>query len=207
LVVNSYRRSYFSDSVGPQLASVRAGNVIGGGDWATDRLVPDIVKAAMAGVPVAIRNPHSIRPWQHVLDPLAGYLTLASHLLSDRAANFAEGWNFGPDQQAAVDVRTLADAICDEWGPGGPELRIDAEPSGLPEAQVLKLDSTKALARLGWRPRLSLEHAIRLTIDWYRAFAQGHPNLRGLCEEQIKHYWCTDAPARTRRNTEELTCA
>jgi CDP-glucose 4,6-dehydratase len=187
LVTSAYRRSFFADPSGPQLASVRAGNVIGGGDWAQDRLVPDIVRAALAGKPVEIRNPHSIRPWQHVLEPLSGYLTLAARLVTD-GARFADGWNFGPDAEGVVDVETLARIMQRHWGNNRPELSLGTAPPGPHEARILKLDSTKARTLLGWRPRLKAEDAIRLTVDWYRTFAEGRGDMRGFTEQQIEHY-------------------
>jgi CDP-glucose 4,6-dehydratase len=187
LVTAAYRRSFFSDTAGPQLASVRAGNVFGGGDWNADRLVPDIVKAAVAGKPVDIRNPRSIRPWQHVLEPLSGYLNLAAKMLSG-ARDCSEAWNFGPDHDATVDVETLARAIQRAWGKGGPEFRFGAVPAGPHEAGILRLDNTKARTRLGWQPRLSLEKAVDLTVEWYRSHAANVPDMRALSEAQIERF-------------------
>ena len=183
LLTASYRRSFFSDPDGPVLASVRAGNVFGGGDWAADRLIPDIMRAARAGEPVQIRNPASIRPWQHVLEPLSGYLALGERLLRD-GAGFAEGWNFGPDLDGVVDVRTLAGAIAEAWGGGAPEFAFGAPPDSPEEAKVLRLDSTKAATRLGWRPQLGLEEAVGLTVDWYRRDAAGE-DMASLMDRQI----------------------
>jgi len=187
LVTAAYRRSYFADPDGPQLASVRAGNVFGGGDWNADRLVPDIVKAAVAGAPVQIRNPASIRPWQHVLEPLSGYLALAARLLT-AGAPFAGGWNFGPDPDGVVDVGTLARSIRQAWGAGGPKLQLGAAAQGPHEAGILRLDSTKAITQLGWRPRLAIGDAIQLTVDWYRAHADGGQDMAELSELQIERY-------------------
>lgn len=186
LVTNSYRRSFFSDPEGPQLASVRAGNVFGGGDWAVDRLVPDIMKAMIAGAPVNIRNPASIRPWQHVLEPLAGYLLLAARLLSD-GARWAEGWNFGPDPGGVVDVGTLAENARRAWGEGASELLL-GNVKGPSEANILRLDSTKAQTLLGWSPQLTIDEAIRMTVEWYRAYAEGRENMRAFTERQIETY-------------------
>ena len=187
LVVSAYRRSFFNDPAGPQLASVRAGNVFGGGDWGADRLVPDIMKATIAGKPVEIRNPASVRPWQHVLEPLGGYLMLASALLTS-GARLAGAWNFGPNPEGVVDVKTIATAIQKTWGPGGPELALGTAPKGPHEANVLRLDSTKAITQLGWLPRLDLQEAISLTVQWYRAHANGNQNMRALTESQIDAY-------------------
>ena len=187
IVANSFRRSYFNAPGAPLLATARAGNVFGGGDWAVDRLVPDIVRAIMAGTPVDIRNPGSVRPWQHVLEPLSGYLTLAARLLGDNGASFADAWNFGPEPQAFLNVERLARTLCDAWGAGAPPLRLGVG-GGPHEAGMLTLDSSKAHAALGWRPRLSSDEAIRLTAQWYRAHANGDTNLRALSLAQIDAY-------------------
>ncbi|WP_423605151.1 CDP-glucose 4,6-dehydratase [Sphingomonas sp. MS122] len=187
LVVEAYRRSFFREPGSPVLATVRAGNVFGGGDWATDRLVPDIVRAVEAGKPVQIRNPNSVRPWQHVLDPLAGYLMLAAGLVEgDRGLE--GGWNFGPDCEAAVDVGTLAGLLETAWGPRGPKFLFGDAGDSPPEARVLRLDSTKARTLLGWRPRLTLEDAVALTVEWYSAALDGNRRLRALSERQIDRY-------------------
>jgi CDP-glucose 4,6-dehydratase len=174
LVTAAYRRSYFSDPAGPQLASVRAGNVFGGGDWSADRLVPDIVKATIAGKPVDIRNPRSIRPWQHVLEPLSGYLMLTAKILSGASD--------------CVDVEVIARGIQRAWGKGGPELRLGLAPAGPHEAGILRLDNTKARTQLGWRPRLVLQKAIDLTVEWYHAHAENTPDMRALSLSQIERY-------------------
>ena len=186
LVTSAYRQSFFADPTGPQLASVRAGNVFGGGDWGADRLIPDIVKATLAGQPTHIRNPASIRPWQHVLEPLSGYLMLAARLLSD-GRNYAEGWNFGPDTCSVVDVETLALTLQRTWSDNGPEFVFGKRPEGPHEAGVLRLDSTKAMTRLGWQPRLSLENAVAKTVDWYRRHSKGE-NMRATSNQQIDEY-------------------
>lgn len=186
LVAASYRRSYFADPAGAALATVRAGNVFGGGDWSADRLIPDIVRATVAGQPVLIRNPGSIRPWQHVLEALAGYLTLAAAMLDD-GPRHAGAWNFGPDADAVVDVGTLARTMATAWGPGGPRFGFGS-PSGPHEAGVLRLDSTKARSLLGWRPVLDLDAAVQLTTDWYRAHAAGGTDMRRFTIDQIDRY-------------------
>lgn len=187
LVAASYRHSFFADPAGPQLATVRAGNVFGGGDWSADRLIPDIVRATLDDVPTIIRNPASVRPWQHVFEALAGYLTLGAALLDD-GPRVAEGWNFGPDPDAVVDVETLAGAIQRAWGDGGPRFHFGTVAPGPHEAGVLRLDSTKARSRLGWRPALDLDAAVRLTIDWYKAHAAGDTDMRAFSERQLDHY-------------------
>jgi len=160
---------------------VRAGNVIGGGDWAEDRIVPDLMRAAFSGEPAVIRNPESTRPWQHVLDVLAGYLAVGARLLdSDRAA--AEAWNLGPVESSAVRVQDVIAAVQRQI----PELRVDIRPdaSGRAESGLLQLDSNKAVSRLGWRPRWESEMLER-TVDWYRAF---YKDQRVISEAQLDAY-------------------
>ena len=185
LLVSAYRRSYFNVRSGPLLASARAGNVFGGGDWSADRLVPDIVKAGLAGGEVVIRNPNSVRPWQHVLEPVSGYLMLCAALLRGDEAT-ASGWNFGPDSTGVVDVRTLASIIAERWGAGAPRFAF-GDGSGPHEAGVLRLDSTKAKTVLGWAPQLDVSKAVGLTIDWHKAQRAGEP-MRAFTERQIETY-------------------
>jgi len=185
LVADAFRRSYFSapDVGGPRLASARAGNVIGGGDWGADRLVPDIMRAAEAGTPIAIRNPQAIRPWQHVLNPLSGYLVLAQALHDDPEA--AGGWNFGPAQDDARPVRWITDRLTDLWPA---ELRWDVDPGPHPhEAQFLSLDSTRARQRLGWRPRWDLARTLQSIVTWHRAHLDG-ADLRAVTLRQIEEF-------------------
>ena len=180
LMSRSYREALIGD--GPMLlATVRAGNVIGGGDWAEDRIVPDLMRAAFSGEPAVIRNPDSTRPWQHVLDVLAGYLAVGARLLdSDRAA--AEAWNLGPVESSAVRVQDVIAAVQRQI----PELRVDIRPdaSGRAESGLLQLDSTKAVSRLGWRPRWESQMLER-TVDWYRAF---YKDQRVISEAQLDAY-------------------
>jgi CDP-glucose 4,6-dehydratase len=185
LVTAAYRSSFFAEGkVG--IASARAGNVIGGGDWAEDRLVPDVVRGAWRGEPIVIRNPESTRPWQHVLEPLAGYLMLAERLQRDPQA-FSEAFNFGPPDEAAVKVAVLAQKLVEGLGSGTLELRPDA--AGEPhEARLLKLDSSKARAHLGWAPRLSIDEALALTADWYRDFHAAPARAAELLDAQIAGY-------------------
>lgn len=195
IVAAAYARSFFRAADGPLIATVRAGNVFGGGDWSTDRLIPDIMRAAQAGRAVQIRNPASVRPWQHVLEPLAGYLQLAAKLIEgDR--ELAGAWNFGPDSDGVVDVATLARSIGRAWGDDGPDIVLGTAGSALPEAGILRLDSTKAKLALGWRPRLKLDAAIDLTVEWYRAAIAGDTGLRALSERQIADYVADAAPTR-----------
>lgn len=167
LVISAYRRSFFGD--GPLLASVRAGNVIGGGDWAVDRLIPDIIRALVAGQAPFIRSPASVRPWQHVLEALGGYLLIAQHLANgDKWA--ATGWNFGPADDDTQPVSWIADRLCAGWG--GPEWRTEAQAQPH-EAKILKLDCSKARTELGWRPALRLSEALAFITDWHRCVAEG----------------------------------
>lgn len=179
----SYRDSFLRDA-GIGLATARAGNVIGGGDYAEDRLVPDAARAFSAGRPLAIRNPGATRPWQHVLEPLAGYLLLAERLHADREA-FARGWNFGPSPADVAPVGAVIDLFARFWDGG---TGIVAQPGDHPhEAATLTLDSTAAIERLGWRPRLGLDEALRWSADWYRAAAAGD-DIVALSQDQINQY-------------------
>lgn len=193
LVTAAYRNSYFHPAQhaqhGVALASARAGNVIGGGDWAEDRLIPDILRAIAAGQPVAIRSPHAIRPWQHVLEPLSGYLLLAQRLVEDGPAH-AEAWNFGPAEDDAKPVQWIVDTLTQSWGEGA-RWRLDDNPQPH-EAHYLKLDCAKARARLGWRPRWPLTRALQSIVDWHRAHAH-QADMRALCLRQIAAYADTTA--------------
>lgn len=186
LMVDSYRNSFFPVSAyakhGTAVASVRAGNVIGGGDWSVDRLVPDMVRAFANGEPARIRNCHAIRPWQHVLQPLRGYLSLAERLVTEGPA-YAEAWNFGPAEADCQPVGVLAEAITRLWG-GGARLVDETEADAPHEAHFLKLDSAKARSVLGWQPSCDLAQALGMTVDWYRAFYQGG-DVRALSLQQI----------------------
>jgi len=187
LVTSAYRQSFFAreDTSSPaRVASVRAGNVIGGGDWADDRLIPDIVRGFLAHDPVLIRSHNAIRPWQHVLEPLRGYLALAQHLV-EGAEDFAAAWNFGPRDEDARPVHWIANQMSDRWGEGASWVRDERVHP--PEATYLKLDSSKAKAELGWTPRFSLRNALDWTVEWYRAFQDGE-NLREFTEQQLFTY-------------------
>jgi CDP-glucose 4,6-dehydratase len=192
LVVSSFRNSFFPPAKviehGVFVASGRAGNVIGGGDWAADRLVPDAIAALAAGRPVAVRNPKSVRPWQHVLEPLSGYLLLGARLDGVGTASphaFCEGWNFGPEPEATRTVGELADALVKGWGAGSWESTPD--PHGAHEAKLLSLRIDKAKQHLGWQPRWSFEEAAARTVAWYRAQAMGAgaPELLALTRAQL----------------------
>ncbi|HEX2105756.1 MAG TPA: CDP-glucose 4,6-dehydratase [Solirubrobacteraceae bacterium] len=179
LVADAYRHSFFSGTDTARVATGRAGNVIGGGDWGEDRLIPDIMAAAAAGEPIPIRNPTAVRPWQHVLNPLAGYLQLIGALWDDPA--FAGGWNFGPALEDARPVSWITDRIAELW-PG--DLRWEVDPGPHPhEAQFLALDSTKAQEQLGWTPAWDLDEALRRTVEWYLALDAG-ADVRDVTLEQ-----------------------
>jgi CDP-glucose 4,6-dehydratase len=183
LVTSAYRRSYFSDPGGPRVASARAGNVIGGGDWGADRLVPDIMRAALAGEPVRVRNPNSIRPWQHVLNPLSGYLVLAQALCE--SPEHATGWNFGPADEDARPVGWIVERMAELWPD---ELRWVLDEGPHPhEARYLKLDSSRARGRLGWRPPVALDEALQSIVDWYQALRDG-ADMRALTLGQIEAF-------------------
>jgi CDP-glucose 4,6-dehydratase len=188
LVASAYRSSFFNPaqhaSHGVGLASVRAGNVIGGGDWAADRLIPDILAAFAQGRPVNIRNPHAVRPWQHVLEPLRGYLMLAQRLVQEGPA-YAEGWNFGPADEDARPVGWIVQQMARLWGDGA-HWQIDAGDHPH-EAHYLKLDISKARSRLHWNPALLLAQALDLIIDWTRAHLAG-ADMRQITLEQIAAY-------------------
>ena len=182
LVTAAYRRS-FLDAAGVALASARAGNVIGGGDWAADRLLPDFLRAMDAGVAPQVRSPNAIRPWQHVLEPLSGYLLLAERLFTERAA-FAEAWNFGPADEDARPVRWIVERLVSATP--GAAWTCDATPQPH-EASHLKLDSSKARARLGWRPHWQLATTLDKTLEWHASWRRGK-DMRAVTLAQITEY-------------------
>lgn len=188
LVTASFRNSFFRPTDNARhrvgIASARAGNVVGGGDWSRDRLIPDILRAIDAGLPVRIRNPHATRPWQHVLEPLGGYLLLAQRLL-ERGADFAEAWNFGPDAGDARPVRWIVERMTEQWGFGASWTLDGGEHPH--EARFLKLDIAKATNRLGWRPRWGLDECLRRIVDWHRAFRDG-TDMRTFTLRQIEEF-------------------
>lgn len=186
LVTSAYRQSFFQKQ-GVGLASGRAGNVIGGGDWADDRLVPDCLRAFERGEAVTIRNPHAIRPWQHVLEPLGGYLTLVERLWED-SATFDGGWNFGPDPSDAQPVQRIVESLTSQW-PHQPGWRLDGADHPH-EAHFLKLDISKARQQLQWQPRWKLEKALSMIVEWHRAKLNGADMQRATLE-QIRLYAAT----------------
>lgn len=184
LVTSAYRQSFFNGADTAAIASGRAGNVIGGGDWATDRLVPDILRAIEKNEPVSIRNPLATRPWQHVLEPLSGYLTLCQSLWNE-PTTAADSWNFGPRDDDARPVQWIVERMCSLWGEGA---GWDRDESVQPhEANYLKLDISKARAGLGWQPRWSLGEALDRIVAWQRAWQAG-TDMRNWCQEEIASY-------------------
>lgn len=188
LVTNAYLKSFFNPDNykehGISLASVRAGNVIGGGDWAEDRLIPDCIGSLVENKPVVIRYPDAVRPWQHVMEPLYGYLLLAQRLYQDGSA-FASGWNFGPNDEAVKPVRWLVERITEMWGNNA---LWTVEQGNKPyETHFLKLDCSKAKSKLGWHPQWDLTVALEKTVEWYKAF-KNQKNMLDITLEQIRSY-------------------
>jgi len=185
IVTQSYARNLFGgERHGCGIATARAGNVIGGGDWAEDRLIPDCIRAFARRTPVTIRNPEALRPWQHVLDPLEGYALLAERLFFD-SKRYEGAWNFGPSGRP-VATRFLVRKSCEFWGHGATWV-FSSQPDPLKENKALRLDSRKARARLGWKPVWSVERALRRTLEWYRGFLSGE-EPSALCNQQIDEY-------------------
>jgi CDP-glucose 4,6-dehydratase len=197
LVTAAYRQSYFNpahyENHGVALASARAGNVIGGGDWAADRLIPDIIQAFGEGLPAQIRNPNAVRPWQHVLEPLRGYLILAERLVQDGPA-YAEAWNFGPSDEDARPVEWIVREMANRWGEGARwQIDAGAHPH---EARNLRLDIRKAQTRLNWEPVLELPGALDLTLEWFNRYRAG-ADMREISMNHIAAYQALAAPVST----------
>ena len=188
IVSAAYRQSYFPISRLSEhrcaIATARAGNVFGGGDWSTDRLIPDLIRGFLAGDPVLIRNPHAIRPWQHVLEPLHGYILLAERLLT-LDPRYATSFNFGPFDDDVQPVSWIVDRMTHYWG-GTASWKLDANP-GVHEAGYLKLDASRARAELGWQPHLHLDTALEWLVSWYKAWQSG-ADMHAVCLEQIAAY-------------------
>jgi len=182
LVTAAYRKSFLAE-VGIYLASARAGNVIGGGDWATDRLIPDFLRASDAGDPLRVRSPNAVRPWQHVLEPLSGYLLLAERLVIE-GSEFAEAWNFGPHEADSNPVSWILDRLCEKVPGANWVLDGSAQPY---EADVLKLDIVKAKTRLNWAPRWSLDTALDKTVEWHQLWKDGQ-SMAKVSIQQIEAY-------------------
>jgi len=191
LVISAYHQSFFSDTQQTTaVGSARAGNVIGGGDWAENRLIPDFMQAIMEGRPLTIRSPSSIRPWQHVLEPLRGYLTLAEKL-SENGNKFSEGWNFGPHQSDSREVQWIINHISKLWGEGATWL-LDTNPHPH-EATYLKLDCSKALTLLGWEPRISLATTLEWIVEWYKQYSK-KSDMRKVTLQEITRYEALGKP-------------
>ena len=187
IAISSWRRSYMNpkdyEKHHKMIASVRAGNVIGGGDWAKDRIIPDCIRSIEADIPIPIRNRRAVRPWQHVLEPLSGYLLLAKKMYEDPHA-FCEGWNFGPQMDSVVSVWEVAEKLISAYGKG--TLLDQSDPNAVHEANLLMLDITKANQRLGWHPRMSIDECVKLTADWYKKYRQ--TDVYRLCVDEINYY-------------------
>jgi len=188
LVTAAYRNSYFNPEDFAKhrvaLASARAGNVVGGGDWAENRLIPDIIRAIVDDEPVLIRNPHAIRPWQHVLEPLSGYLMLAQRLWEDGNA-YSEAWNFGPNDEDTRPVSWIAERLTNSWGQGARWIQDSGDHPH--EAHYLKLDCSKARSLLEWQPRWHLEKTLDAIVEWHRAYQAGK-DMREITHQQIAKY-------------------
>lgn len=191
LVTEAYAKSFFSGPDAARIASARSGNVIGGGDWAEDRLVPDIVRALTKGMPVVLRNPDSVRPWQHVLEPLNGYLMLGEKLLHN-GAEYTGAWNFGPPESDNLTVGAMTEKFIALWGEGSQEVSHD--PESVHEASLLRLDCSKSRGELGWKPVLGAEESISMTVDWYRDYFEEPARAGEKTGQQIAAYCARLAP-------------
>jgi CDP-glucose 4,6-dehydratase len=192
IVVASYRRSFFGKEGDSKhligVSTARAGNVIGGGDWAADRIFPDSVKSLSKGNDVPIRNLKAIRPWQHVLEPLAGYLWLTAKM-AQSPANFSDAWNFGPYSTSCVSVETLVEKIIKAWGWGGMINLSKGQTGGRHEANFLRLDCSKAFGLIDWHPSLTLDDSVKFATEWYKNFYhKKNFDARAFTEKQIRHY-------------------
>lgn len=187
LVTDAYRNSFFNPASfschGKSLASARAGNVFGGGDWQVDRIIPDCIRNLERGEPIVVRNPHAVRPWQHVLEPLSGYLLLAEKLFASPGV-FDGAWNFGPEDSSFLNVGALVDKVVRSWGSGSWEDL--SNPEAVHEAHLLKLDITKSKALLGWAPLWNIDRAVGETVHWYRHYQNS--DVFDLCQRQINAY-------------------
>lgn len=187
IAIASWRRSFFNPKDyarhGKSIASVRAGNVIGGGDWAQDRIIPDCIRALEAGRPIEIRSPRAIRPWQHVLEPLGGYMLLAQKMWK-APTDYCEGWNFGPRAEGISTVWEVAGKVIKNYGSG--TLQDVSNSDALHEANLLMLDISKVKFRLGWEPRMNIDQCVELTVDWYKRYRT--EEVYGVCVEQIGKY-------------------
>jgi len=187
ILIASYRNSFMNpkdyEKHHKSIASVRAGNVIGGGDWAKDRIIPDCIRAIEAGEDIQIRSPQSVRPWQHVLEPLSGYLLLAQKMY-ENPIKYAEGWNFGPNLDSIVPVWEIGELLIKHYGKG--QLKDVSDANAVHEAKLLALDISKARFILGWKPKMNIEQTIQMTAEWYKRYKT--EDVYGLCAEQIEKY-------------------
>ena len=188
IAIQSWRRSFFNPAdYGKKhhvsLASVRAGNVIGGGDWALDRIIPDCIRALEADKTIEIRSPKAIRPWQHVLEPLSGYMLLAAKMWDEPTA-YCEGWNFGPESESVSTVWEVATELIKNYGKG--ELKDSSDPNAVHEAKLLMLDISKAKSKLGWKPRMNMQQCMELVADWYKRYQT--EDVYQLCIEEIHQF-------------------
>ena len=188
IAINSWRRSFFNPSDYGKMhhisiASVRAGNVVGGGDWSKDRIIPDCIKCLEADLPIDIRSPKAIRPWQHVLEPISGYLLLASKMWAD-PTKYAEGWNFGPRMESITSVWDVATKVINNYGRG--VLKDVSDPNALHEANLLMLDITKAKFKIGWEPQMNIDQCINMVVNWYKRYK--FEDVYQLCLDQINFY-------------------
>jgi CDP-glucose 4,6-dehydratase len=187
IAISSWRRSFFNPEQyakhGKAIASVRAGNVIGGGDWALDRIIPDCIKAIEADKTIEIRSPKAIRPWQHVLEPLSGYMLLATKMWNE-PTKYCEGWNFGPRAESIANVWDVATLLVNSYGKG--ELKDVSDPNALHEAKLLMLDISKAKFQLGWEPRMNLSQCLEMVADWYKRYKTDE--VYSLCVAQISRF-------------------
>jgi CDP-glucose 4,6-dehydratase len=183
LLFSSYAKSFFKNNNNQMLATVRAGNVIGGGDWADDRLIPDILRSFEKNESVIIRNPKATRPWQYVLEPLSGYLVLAQKLYEDQK-EYAEGWNFGPNEQDVKSVDWILDRMIEKWPDSSWKLDKNSSPH---EADFLKLDISKAKFKLGWNPVWELSHTLEKIVNWHRAWLNKE-DMQAICLAEIEEY-------------------
>lgn len=187
IAISSWRRSFFNpeqyERHGKSIASVRAGNVIGGGDWALDRIIPDCIRALEAGKPIDVRSPMAIRPWQHVLEPLSGYMLLAKKMW-ESPTEYCEGWNFGPRAESISTVWDVASKVIQNYGSG--ELRDLSDPNALHEAKLLMLDISKAKFRIRWEPRMNIDQTVALTVNWYKNYQV--IDVYSICKCQIEEF-------------------
>jgi CDP-glucose 4,6-dehydratase len=190
LLIDSYRNSFFNsktyDTHQKSIAVARAGNVIGGGDWSKDRLIPDIAKALALETQVVIRNPNSVRPWQHVLEPVTGYLMLGAHL-TVKPIQFSQAYNFGPNLSDALSVEDMLKLAIASWGKG--EYKVEKEEGQPHEAGLLKLDISKVISELKWQPKMNAEKAVSMTMDWYSEFTRNKKNISEFTAVQIDNFF------------------